>query len=284
MATVNVSSELDVINKFNSLMRESVASESLYIRAKETLEALYTKETLDGADKAEVIANTIAGMSNAITASAMATALQWAAQERQLEMDKLKLSKDLDILDQEIQLREAQVDKLQWDSLAEQAQMIRMYGTPVVVEGVVMSLADAGKVYNDTLMVVQQTDNLVQEKVLIVERVKEVQAGTHRTVADTVVNHGAWNYTLSSNGIVTTPVKTTPNAVVPLSDIQRVIATEQAKGYTYNAWANATTASAGMLGTAVASDGAIDDISTLVTLFQTTLTQLQQVDLPIIPV
>ena len=41
---------------------------------------------------------------------------------------------------------------------------------------------------------------------------------------------------------------------VSLSDVQKAIAEEQAKGYTYNAWANALTGSASMLGTAIAAE------------------------------
>ena len=43
-------------------------------------------------------------------------------------------------------------------------------------------------------------------------------------------------------------------ALVTLSDTQQEIATEQAKGYAYNAWANALTGSASMLGTAIAAE------------------------------
>ena len=135
----------------------------------------------------------------------------------------------------------------------------------------------------DTRLVEQQRENLVQERDLVDVRVKEAHAGIHRTIADTVVNHGAWTYTVGPTGITSSPVRTEPSDVVPLSDIQRIIASEQAKGYSYNAWANSVTASAGMLGTAIASDGAIPDVSTLISEFRAGLAKLQNVNAPIIP-
>lgn len=284
MATVNVSNKLDVVCKFAALMQESVAGESLYIRAKETLESIYKDNSITSADKGEVIANVIGSMSSSITASAMATALQWASKEVDIELEKLKLAKELDLLDQQILLSKAQVDKMRWDNIAGQAQMIRMYGTPVVIDDVVNSLSDTGKVWADLRLVEQQRTNLIKELDVIDMRIKESHATIHRTVADTVVNHGAWSYTLGVNGITTTPVRVTPNAVVPLSDVQRYIAAEQAKGYSYNAWANSVTASAGMLGTAIASDGAISDIADLVTSFKVSLEKLQNVVPPSITI
>lgn len=284
MATVNLSKTLDVMQRFTCLMQESVAGESIYIRTKETLDAIFKDNSMNSADKAQVIANVIGGMANSITSAAMATALQWVAKEQELEFEKLRLEKELDVLDQDILLRKAQVEKSYWESIATQAQTIRMYGTPTIVDGVVLNLSENGKVLWDTRLVEQQRDNLIKEVEILDMRVKESQASLHRTIADTVVNHGAWTYTLNENGLTAPPVRTTPNAVVPLSDIQRIIASEQAKGYSYNAWANAVTASAGMLGTAIASDGAISDIQTLVTSFRLSLEKLQLVNTPVIPV
>lgn len=283
MATVNTLKTLDVVDRFNVLMKESVAGDSIYIRTKETLDAIFKENSMNSADKAQVIANVIGGMSNSITASAMATALQWAAKETEIEFERLRLEKELDVLDQDILLRKAQVEKMNWDSIATQAQTIRMFGVPTVIDGVVLNLSEEGKVLWDTRLVEQQRDNLIEEVEILNMRVKEAQANIHRIVADTVVNHGAWTYNVGVGGISTSPVRTSPNGVVPLSDIQRIIASEQAKGYTYNAWANSVTASAGMLGTAVASDGAIPDVAVLVGLFRTSLEKLQGVAAPIIP-
>jgi hypothetical protein len=265
-------------------MTQSVDSSSIYIRAKETLDVFFKEYSINSADKAQVIANVVGGMASSITSAAMSTALQWSAKEQDAEFQKLTLAKQLDILDQDLRLREAEAEKARFENIATQAQTIRMYGTPIVVDGVVVSLGAEGKVLNDTRLVEQQRLNLIEELGVIESRIQESYAGIHRTVADTVVNHGAWTYTLGEGGIATSPVRTAPNGVVPLSDIQRVIAAEQAKGYSYNAWANSVTASAGMLGTAIASDGAIEDIATLVTSFRISLDKLQGVVTPIIPV
>ena len=144
MASVNVSHELEVIEKFESIMHSSLGSESVYIRTKETLQALIADGSLSSKEKAEIVSNVLNNLNSTLVSAGLSTALQWAAKERDIELDKLKLEKELDILQQDILLRTAQVEKMAWDSIATQAQTIRMYGTPIVLNGVVTSLAAAG--------------------------------------------------------------------------------------------------------------------------------------------
>ena len=179
-------------------------------------------------------------------------------------------------------LKEAQKGKINWDSIAVQAEVIRMLGTPTIdiPSNKVLSLAPEGKHWQDIKVAEKQEINLGKEGTLLDSKVNESYAAIHKAVADTIVNFGAWKYSLTDEGIITASSRQT-NVVVPLSDYQRIIAQEQAKGYTYNAWANAATASAGMIGTAFASDNPPAD--TLLELWEDAVENLKNQTVPTFP-
>ena len=73
---ISVSTSLDVIDRYRELVEASLDGDSIYIRAKETVERLYENSDMTDAKKDEVIANTIASMANSISASRMQLALK----------------------------------------------------------------------------------------------------------------------------------------------------------------------------------------------------------------
>lgn len=280
MATINMETDLDVLNRFTSLMQTSLGSESVYIRTKETLEVMFKDYNINGTDKANILSQVLGTLSSSLTTSAMEVALRWTTAEKELYLKKLELAKELDILDNKIRESEAAADKMFHDSIATQANTIRMLGTPTVVDGKVISLENEGKVWQEIEIGKVQETNLGKEGHLLDSRLNESYAAIHKTVADTVVNFGPWKYELSEDGITTQPTRTGMGSFSPLSDVQRTIAEEQAKGYTYNAWSNAVTASAGMIGTIVASDGDPDSVPAIMNPFKDALSQLKNVSLP----
>lgn len=282
MTTIAISEKLDVLDKYECLMKESVASESLYIRAKETIIKYLEESNINGSDKAAAVTSILSNMATSITSAAMQTALQWASAEKDIALKKLELGKQLDSIDADVALKEVQKGKINWDSIAVQAEIIRMLGTPTIdiPSNKVLSLAPEGKHWQDIKVAEKQEINLGKEGTLLDSKVNESYAAIHKAVADTVVNYGAWKYSLTDEGIVTAPSRRT-NVVVPLSDYQRIIAQEQAKGYTYNAWANAATASAGMIGTAFASDN--PPAATILGLWEDTVKNLKNQTVPPFP-
>ena len=279
MAVISTSTDLNVVDKYTQLMKTSMESESFYARTKDTLQEYFEKNSVNNTTRSDILANVMGSMSSSLSAAAMSTALQWATNEVELALKKLEMEKQLDILDGQKELVDAQADKAASDNIATQAEVWRMYGRPTSQDGVLISLTDNCKLFWDTAAVEEQTTNLTKEGTILDSKLNESYAAIHKTVADTVVNYGPWTYSVGATGIASTPVRTV-TSITPLSDVQRVIAQEQAKGYAYNAWANATTAAAGMIGTAVASDGAITEIQSLVTSVQTTINQLQGVTAP----
>lgn len=253
MPTISLSTEFDVLSKYESLISKSLDGDSIYIRAKETVESLVSEGALDDARKAEIISNVVSSIVASITNSSMSTALSWATSEREFALNKLETEIKLEVLANETLLKAAQTDQIANNIQLAKVESQRMYGVPVFDnDGNLISLSDKGKVYEDTQLTITQREKVVEEIELTKQKSNESYAAVHKIIADTYVNYGSYTYTgLSDEGILTVS-KTSSNP--SLSEAQLQIAQEQAKGYTYNAWANALTGSASMLGTAIASE------------------------------
>ena len=249
MATILIETDLDVISKQRQLVDEALGPDSIYIRMKETLLDLLNDGSIKGTDKAKVVGETIAQMSASITANVMNTGLAWAEAEKRLALQKEELEKQLDILIQNKLLAENQVANSLVDRQLKQAQILRNYGTPTKdSDGNVVLLANEGKEYVTIQNIEADTANkTIQGEVLIATK-EQNWAQTHKIIADTYINHGVFTWTnIGSTGV--TGVHKTATTHVTLSDLQKQVSKEQARGYVYNAWANAASAGAGMLGT-----------------------------------
>jgi hypothetical protein len=254
MATISITSDLDVAGKYETLVKQSLGGNSAYIRAKETIQDLVDSGAIDEAQKAEIISNIVGGVVNNINSSSMSTAISWASAEKDIELRKLELSKQLDILDQDVLLKEAQIAQINNTIRLAKVESKRVYGTAVFdAQDNIISLDSTGKVSKDIELTESQVTKSTSENTLVLQKVKESHAAVHKIVADTYVNYGSYTYSgLGENGVTT--VTANHGAYKTLSDTQQDIAIEQAKGYTYNAWANALTGSASMLGTAIAAE------------------------------
>lgn len=275
--TIQTDTTLDVVCKQSELVAEALGADSAYIRLKETLSELLDKGDISKDSQAKIIAETMAGMANSITQGAMQTALQWEAQEKDLALKKEELGYRLDILAQEKLLAEERVA----DSLAsrqlKQAQLLRDFGQPTTNgDGDVTSLMNTGRLYAEQQNTEQDTKNKIKQEIQIEAQTEQVYANTHKLVADTYVNHGTFTWTsLSDTGL--TGVTKANTGYVTLSDMNKQVAKEQARGYVYNAWANASTAGASMLGTVISAENPSisgTTITELVNLWKTPTTNL----------
>jgi hypothetical protein len=249
-----VTKDLDVTDKYESLVKQSLSTNSAYIRAKETIEDLVQDGAIDESQKAEIISNIVGGIVNNITSNSLSTALSWAQAEKEIELKKLELAKQLDILDQEKLVKQAQIKQIDNTVRLARVESKRINGTAIFDDdGNVSSLGTDGKIAKDMALTDVQITKVGKENTLIDQKVKESYAAVHKIIADTYVNYGNYNYTgLADNGITT--VTKNHGDFKTLSDTQKDIAIEQAKGYTYNAWANALTGASSMLGTAIAAE------------------------------
>lgn len=286
MATITVltTADLDVVNKQRELTTEALGPDGVYIRLKETLIDLMDKGEIKGTDRANVVSTTLANLAGQITSGAMQTALAWAGKEKELELKKREMEYQLELLRQQGILTENQVI----DSLAgrqlKQAQRIREYGIATTdSNGNVTSLANNGKVYQEELNVVQDTANKALLPSQIAAQTEELYARTHKTVADTYVNHGIYTWTSITDKGVTGVVKAA-TGYTTLSELQKHVAAQQAKGYSYNAWSNAATGASGMIGTLVAAEIPDLDPSAYLSLWQTAMGKLNGITEPTITI
>ena len=284
MATVTVltTTDLDVVEKQRQLVEESLGPDGVYIRLKETLIDLMDKGEIKGTDRANVVSTTLANLAGQITSGAMQTALAWAGKEKELELKKREMEYQLELLRQQGILTENQVI----DSLAgrqlKQAQRIREYGIATTdSNGNVTSLTDTGKVYAEQANVEQDTVNKALLPSQITAQTEEVHARTHKTVADTYVNHGIYTWTDITDKGVTGVVKAA-TGYTTLSELQKQVAAQQARGYSYNAWSNAATSSSGMIGTLIAAEIPDLDPTQYLVLWQTAMSKLNGITEPTI--
>jgi len=87
--TIAVSTSLDVIEKYRELVEASLDGDSIYIRAKETVERLYDGSDMTDNKKAEVIATTIVSMATSISATSMQddiTIINWKVKDNSTQV------------------------------------------------------------------------------------------------------------------------------------------------------------------------------------------------------
>lgn len=241
MAIIAIDKSLDVINKYTSLINESLDTNSVYIRAKETLEALVASGDLSSADKAKVVAEVLNNLNNSLVNASMNTALEWAKAEKTFEFEKEELGYKVDVIDQQAEVEAAKVKQLMADVMATTATSMRQNGAATIdpATGFTTGLANDGKVWKEMVLMEQELLNKQAEEDVLQSKLKESQAAVYKIVADTAANFGSGTYTISDTG-VTSAGFDSPNS---LAYFQKQIAQQQAKGYAYNAWANAVNAS-----------------------------------------
>ena len=251
MATISLSTNLDVQDKYKGLVEQSLAEGSVYIRTKETLMDMFDKGYVKDDQIAEVLSNVLASANQTVFNTSMSTALQWAEAEKNLVLKKAELEAQLDTIAEDTALKTAQVTKLGHEDVAVQANTRRTYGVPTVVNGEVTTLTDVGSAYNETELIKEKIISEQKNQDIATAKVDEAYAGVNKIVADTFANYGMLNgYTVDKQGL--SGLSTIGHH--PLSELQATIAEEQAKGYAYNAWANAASGLGSTIGVAMTSD------------------------------
>lgn len=278
--SISLETSLDVVGKQRELVAEALGPDSVYIRMKETLDEYFKDGSLKNPDIARAVGDTISSMAGAITSQTISTALAWVAKEKELVLQKEEMEYRIDALKLANEKAEFDRDTAEAMKIYTQAKTIREMGQPVIINGDVQSLPDSGKEYQELLNLGKDLEIKEVQKTNYAAQTKQVQAQVHKLVADTYINHGMFTgYTISESGIVNASM--VPQSYVTLSDMNKQVAKEQARGYATNAWANAASSSAGMIGTLVAAE--IDNqtlVNSTVALWQTSVNKLNDVVAP----
>ena len=251
---ISLDTSMDVISKYKQLVEASANGESLYVRAREVIKALKEDNLITNGDEGTAISQVVAQLSGSASSQAMSTALAWESAEKDLVLKKEELEKRIDLLKIEATKAEYDAGLAKVTKNAAEAKMIREYGANIVyVNGSVATLPDEGRAYEEIKSMKQSTLNAEATNYGIKAQTEQAYASIHKLVADTYVNHGMYSgYTITENGITGTQKLST--GYITLSEMNRVVAGEQAKGFVINAYSNAASSSAGMIGTLVAAE------------------------------
>lgn len=88
---------LEVSAKYKQLMLDSLSSESLYIRAKDTFKVIFDDLELTTKERAAIVSEHVANMTTSLSGAAMSSALQWAKEERDGAYSLAKLKADTEV-------------------------------------------------------------------------------------------------------------------------------------------------------------------------------------------
>lgn len=159
MATIDIDTTLDVVEKQKELAAALMGEDSIYIRMKETLVDLLEKGEIKGTDRARVVSETIAQMAVNLSNVSLSTALAWRAQEKELALKKEELEVRLDILQNEADKAEEDARAAKESVRLAQAKRIREYGDATFdPDGNVIALSDRGLVYEQEQLVKKQIE------------------------------------------------------------------------------------------------------------------------------
>ena len=282
MATITETSELDVIAKYKELIKVSTDADSLYIKAKETLEQMYKDNDVPQDSKGEVLGQLISSLHTSVMSTSMNTALAWAAKEKEIALRKLELEKQLDVLTNNIAHSKAEAERVRVANLIQQAESLRQHGTMTVVNEKVVGLSADGIQYQNIELTKEKIESEKKAQDLSDAKLKESYAGINKLVADTYVNYGMFTgYTIAENGI-TGVTNVTPMGWSTLSNAQLTIAQQQAKGYAWNVWSNVATGLGSTIGVALTSETDIftGDNSGILTQWKDVITKMNQIQPP----
>ena len=282
--TIQMETTLDVVAKQKALVQEALGPDGAYARLKENLEMLYENADIKAQDKATAIANGLSQFMVSVTNAAMTTGLQWADKEKELALQKVEMERKLALLDQQTLAAVEQTATALADRQVKQAMLIREYGVASKdSNGNVTALDNSGKEYYSILNIQADTSNKAKQAEVLDATKQQNWAQTHKLVADTYINHGVFTWTGLTNAGLTGVTKAS-TGYTTLSDMQKVVSGEQAKGYSYNAWSNAATGASGMIGTLVAAEIPDLDPSAYLSLWQTAMGKLNGITEPTITI
>ena len=107
--------KLTIVETYKELMKASVGTGSIYLKAKETMEAFLSAGEMADSDKAMILSKMLGDMSTSITNQAMNTALVVAKEDREAPYTLAKLR-------EETKLIKEQIDKVAADNVLTTAQ------------------------------------------------------------------------------------------------------------------------------------------------------------------
>ncbi len=168
-----IDGKMDVINRYNDLMKETMGIDSLYTRTKDTFYELFKDLEIDQEEKAQIVAKSMSDMAIQMSSSAMQSAVLWAKEERDgeytsalLYAQTMKAMADGELAKSKICESENQIELICAKVTETISSTFRENGMPSGMDGCKPTgLMDEGLKYEQTQMVIQQTDSMEEDDI-----------------------------------------------------------------------------------------------------------------------
>lgn len=107
--TIVLDTTLDVSTNYAELIDRVTDGDSVYVRTKEALLAIFDDGAIDAGDKAQVLTQVMTQLNASVVTAVLDTALQWAAQEKQPYLQKVEAEYKLDLIKAQTDAQEADI-------------------------------------------------------------------------------------------------------------------------------------------------------------------------------
>ena len=241
--------DLDVLVPYRELMIASMDKDSVYIHAKETMEAFFNNSTMTDVDKANILSGMLTQMVAGVTSNAMDSAIQIAKENRDgvyqltaMREDTLFKQEQRDKLAQDTanavvqgQLIKAQKDETVIKGWAEQANMEKDLG-------VVLANLPA------TTDTVKLPATAVSDQGTKWEQMQQLKMSVYATLAKSYRENGTITWTVDSATNKINTITDLAPATPGLTKRQEEVAIRQEKAFDDNKVQHAANSSANMIG------------------------------------
>ena len=239
--------KLDIISTFNDLMAASTGKDSIYIKTKETLQAIFDNGSFTQRERAEIISSTLGQITASVTNTAMQMAHVVVKDDRELPYTLAKLVSDTkltqeqaDKLSEDKDLIEAQKKKMTIDGWKIQADIFTKNGINVTAQNVNTAM----------LNTVSQTNPLSAD--IVQGEIGKAQKFS--TLNSTFRKDGVHTWAVGTSKDIIMGADATPADWIPLTDAQAKVAIRQEVAFDDNKVQHAANSSANMIGLLLSSE------------------------------
>lgn len=240
---------LDVAKYYSDLMNISMDKDSIYIHAKETMQAFFENSNMTDPDKANILSGMLTQMVGSITANSMSTALSVAKEERDGTYQLTKLREDT-LLTQEQRDKLAQ-DK---DNAVSQGKLIDAQRDEIVIKGWAEQASmekDLGVILSNlpsTTDIAKLPSTAVSDKGTKWEQMQQLKMSVYATLAKSYRENGTITWTVDSTTNKINTITDLAPATPGLTKRQEEVAIRQEKAFDDNKVQHAANSSANMIG------------------------------------
>jgi len=242
--------KLNIVSTYMELMKASTAEDSIYIRTKETItDFVENAGSLSEREKADILTQTLSGMTTQITTTAMDMAMKIETENRDAPYALTKLRVDTE-------LEDAQRKKVEYEKDLTQSSIEKMKADSAVsaIEGWKLQ-ADLYRTYGydvsdiNTTTLVLNRNSVDKGNGLQVEAVKKAQADIYEKWSSTVRANGLVDVTQKSDGMLAGYSSDSDG----MASAQTAVAKRQELAFDDNMRQHILNSSASMLGTMIGS-------------------------------